>query len=1317
VVPTSAFAGAGYNNPDCDYPDATPALSEVDVDSNVGPWANGTGSSHTLHIYALGTVPVNNHGYSGPSAVSAPFNAKTVMRKYSFGSSGTVSLVSPPNNAGNTTTVNLAATWGDLAITATVPANLANAFNCPIQQQTQYGGPSSSNPAKCGQLVVTRGDNGKQSVDTVTVTIGGKAPTHVIAAPAAGANPTNCSAGASYTSIQRAIDCASPGDLIIVDPATRATAAAPAKAAVHEEMLLMWKPVRLQGVAAAASVINANTHPAGKLDAWRRQVNCLFGLTLSGSANTYSASSYDPSGAYACPTTADLTGAGRTANFSGTPATIRYFSGNATNPQVDRLPLESVIGWIASLNGNLAELLQEPSLMGALEGAAITVLAKGVQIPAGATDIFGANAATAGVFPPGTLLLTGASGGAGGRGCNNSGRNPFPSNFYCNPSSIDGLTIENSSQGGGGVFVHGWGHNLQIANDRVTNNSGTLSGGINVGQGEFPPANTVGGTITDPGSCQSDFGLPIGAQQQFCFDVNVNMHHNMVTKNSSTGDELFSATPAGAGGASICNGSDFYKFNYNWVCGNLSTGDGGGVAHIGFSYSGHIEHNSILFNQSTNPTIPTNGGGLLIMGAPDADPECPAPDQDCLTNPPVGPSDGVGPGLVINANLIQGNAAESGSGGGLRLQGVNGSDVLAFPANPERWYQVTVTNNIIDNNVAGWDGAGISLLDALNVNIINNTIMSNDTTASSGVLFNTIGAPLASSQGPCTVPRNGDGTCPSPLITADRQPAGIVAIQNSTQLSSSLPASITCPAGHFTAPSTGVNGECRTASFPLLYNNVIYQNRTFNITVGALGTGGQNQQNVVALVPSLNQPATDATITNGGSVLVTGGTGACVSSSTNGTGSVAYWDIGLRGDTSPTSHNILNNGSPIILTPSWSFLTDLSGGYASAGAHNQNANPMVLRQYCNGSRVPPELALTQPGNPMGYNVPPGISDATVPNPIFNLTPAATVDEGNNWINIAWGPLSLSNPSVTAAAGTTATPLGNYGPAAGSPVINYIGATGASAANYTAAPPLDFYGNTRKNGAVDAGAVEFAGGGGGGATATVSPSPLAFGNQATGTASGPRTLTITNTGSVGLTGGSFTFGGGAPQPFSRATVLQGGPGTCGATLAVGASCSFNVVFTPPTATAFSRTLTVAYAGATVTGSPVTLTGTGVTPGTLSFTSATNGVLSTALGTRVLTFTIPTPRAPVTSAVTMTNTGAGSLLITAEALAINIGGLYSISGTTCSFTTPLAPGGTCTVSVTYATPATPPGLPDLGAMTVSNNGSGTLGGNSTLALSAQ
>src|ERR1035441_3793340 len=90
---------------------------------------------------------------------------------------------------------------------------------------------------------------------------------------------------------------------------------------------------------------------------------------------------------------------------------------------------------------------------------------------------------------------------------------------------------------------------------------------------------------------------------------------------------------------------------------------------------------------------------------------------------------------------------------------------------------------------------------------------------------------------------------------------------------------------------------------------------------------------------------------------------------------------------------------------------------------------------------------------MGYNVPPGISDATVPNPKFNLTPAATVDEGNNWVNIAWGPLAQTNP-------VTGVVLGNYAPAAGSPVINYIPST--AGIFYSEAPSLDFFGTDRKD---------------------------------------------------------------------------------------------------------------------------------------------------------------------------------------------------------------------------------------------------------------
>jgi len=56
--------------------------------------------------------------------------------------------------------------------------------------------------------------------------------------------------------------------------------------------------------------------------------------------------------------------------------------------------------------------------------------------------------------------------------------------------------------GGGAVFVHAWGHNLEIANNRIHNNQGTVSGGITVGQGEHPDGYLAGAANPAPGSCQ-----------------------------------------------------------------------------------------------------------------------------------------------------------------------------------------------------------------------------------------------------------------------------------------------------------------------------------------------------------------------------------------------------------------------------------------------------------------------------------------------------------------------------------------------------------------------------------------------------------------------------------------------------------------------------------------------------------------------------------------------------------------------------------------------------------------------------------------------
>jgi hypothetical protein len=1270
VTPTTSFS-EGYNHPDCAYPDATPAVSEVDGDG-IGPWVSAAGN--TLTITALGNQTVLNNGYSGPSATTFPFNAKTVTRHYGFlgqciapaAGNATCNTASSVTIGGKTATVT---GWSDTQITVTVPSGVAN---CAVQQQTQYGGST----AQCGQLVITAG-NGKQSIDTVTVTIGGKAPTRIVGM----APMTQSGSGV----IQTAIDTASPGDLIIVPPG------------VYNEMLLMWKPVRLQGVGAASSVLNANTQPEGKLDPWRQHVNCLFGLALNGQPYTASGGT-NPfatgTGAPSCPATG-----------------WNSFSGLPNSPQVDRLPLEGILGWDTTVNGNLAQLLQEPTLMGAYEGAGITVLGKGVNIPPGSTDIFGSGTESA--FPTGTTLLT-------TNDCADGGTNPYPSNFQCNPSAIDGLSITDSSQGGGGVFVHAWGHNLQIANNRVYNNSGTLTGGITIGQGESPDAYLAGTPAdSDPGSCQTAVGngrqTLTNSQLPYCFNNHVNLHNNSISLNSSIGDELFSSTPAGGGGVTMCIGADYYKFNYNWVCGNLSTGDGGGLVHLGYSYFGDIENNSFLFNESTNPTVPTNGGGLIVMGAPPdgftaAGLECGATAADADCTP--GLSDGTGPGLVINANMFMGNAASSGSGGGIRFQGVNGTDVVNFPTTNAQWNNVLVTNNIISNNIAGWDGAGVSLQDALNVNLINNTIASNDTTASAGVLFNTLGAPLASSQGPTCTANCGTTSAP--------QPAGLVTMQHSGVLASVIPTTgLTCPTGH---------PNCANISSPLLANDVFWQNRSFYIGVGGPAADLTNQQNQVTLFDSFSgtpgipsatkapsQPQADAFTSNGGGVIISGGTGACVPP----TAAPNYWDIGVRGDTGPTNHN-----SGHTLAPTYSVLTNITG---YTGLNNTASNPTVVSQYCNGSRTPPEFGS------MGYQVPPGISDATVPNPVFNLTPAATVDEGNNWINISWGPLALTNPVTNAT-------LGNYGPAAGSSVINLIP---SSASTYTEAPGTDFFGTLRKtNNAVDAGAVEF--------TGIVLPPTLTAISPASGRRASSVLVTLIGT---NLTGATAVNVSGTGVTASGIAVNPGGTlltATFTITVTAGLTAR-NVTVTTGGGTSNAETFTVTaptltsiapVSGLRGTSVPVTLTGTGLTGATTVTVTGGNitvsgvivvndttvtatfaiaaGALTTARNVAVVTpggttgnviFTVTAPPAPTLTSIapisgergtsvpvtlTGTNLTGASAVTVASANGITVSAITVVNPTTVTAT--FAISATATISGRTVSVTTPGGTSNTEAFTV-------------------
>ena len=73
---------------------------------------------------------------------------------------------------------------------------------------------------------------------------------------------------------------------------------------------------------------------------------------------------------------------------------------------------------------------------------------------------------------------------------------------------------------------------------------------------------------------------------------------------------------------------------------------------------------------------------------------------------------------------------------------------------------------------------------------------------------------------------------------------------------------------------------------------------------------------------------------------------------------------------------------------------------------------------------------------------------------------------------------------------------------------------------------------------------------------IAPTHVDFGVQAVGTASGPRTITVTNTGGAVLHLGTVSLSGGAAGDFDWREELCGGR-----TLAAGASCTMNPAFHP------------------------------------------------------------------------------------------------------------------------------------------------------------
>ena len=277
--------------------------------------------------------------------------------------------------------------------------------------------------------------------------------------------------------------------------------------------------------------------------------------------------------------------------------------------------------------------------MGAYEGAGITVLAKGVWISPGETP--GPTAPRQARSRADALLLQdvpvgpddeGAALGpqysycftttATGSTTTELDPNPYPSNFSATRPRLTASRSRDSSQGGGGIFVHGWAHNLQIANNRVYNNAGTLSGGITVGQGEFPIALTVvdqEGTSgpTAPSESSSPTILPRACGSRYsvriCRTAWTCTSTCTTTTSRITPRSAMSCSPALCRAAAAPPSAPAPTTTSSTTTGCAETSARLKAAASLTSDSSTTATSSTtrsLLNQSTNPTIPTNGGGI-----------------------------------------------------------------------------------------------------------------------------------------------------------------------------------------------------------------------------------------------------------------------------------------------------------------------------------------------------------------------------------------------------------------------------------------------------------------------------------------------------------------------------------------------------------------------------------------------------------------------------------------------------------------------------------------------------------------------------------
>ena len=429
----------------------------------------------------------------------------------------------------------------------------------------------------------------------------------------------------------------------------------------------------------------------------------------------------------------------------------------------------------------------------------------------------------------------------------------------------------------------------------------------------------------------------------------MSIHNNAITQNGGGG--------SAGGGISICTGSDSYKIISNWVCGNFNTGDGGGIGHVGRSNLGLIDHNTIRFNQVFDQSANDNGGGIAIES------ETPIATTGLAT--------GTG-SVTITNNIIQGNQAGSGDGGGIALNAVNGAqDVSISQTNPAKWFTASIINNIITDNMAALAGGGISLRDTASSVIVNNTVANNDSTATAAAAFNSPGQ-------------------------SNPQIAGIASYGHSTALVAAIG----------TVPSHGKPQYYVPYSNPTLTNDIIYDNRQFFFQVNNPTADGLPNYSL--------QPPSAAPV---------------------------FSDLGVT--YAPTTP---------LLNPTFSLLSS-TAGYAAAATNIINGAAAFHCSYFDQASITTQEV----------------------EPTSGIQPQPAFDEGGNYIDLHFGPLtpaaySVYQTSPTACASSGGTTFYSYIPT--NPGSDVVGKGSATVLGlYGGLAATDINGATRSSARTDMGAAQ------------------------------------------------------------------------------------------------------------------------------------------------------------------------------------------------------------------------------------------------------